>query len=152
MSEYYQELRKMIGHRPLVLVGSTVLILDDQQRILLQQRADNGLWGPPGGCLEPGETLEETARRETREEVGLEVAELKLWQVFAGPELYYEYPNGDQVHIVTAVYVAQVPAGLQPAADGQEALSVGWFALDALPPLSPPVRPVMRQFLAERAA
>jgi mutator protein MutT len=150
MSDYYRDLRALIGRRPLVLVGATVIILDEQQRVLLQRRADNGLWGPPGGCLEPGETMEETARRETREEVGVELADLTLWQVFAGPGLFYKYPNGDQVHIVTAVYLAHLQAGQQPAADGQEARAVGWFGLDELPPLSPPVVPVLRQFLAER--
>ena len=56
--------------------------------------------------MDPGESLEETARREVMEEVGLEVDELKLMNVFSGPEQYYQYPNGDQVFNVTAVYTA----------------------------------------------
>lgn len=70
MSRYVKDIRAMIGHRPLLLAGSNVIILDERGDILLQQRL-NGHWGLPGGLLELGESLEETARREVLEETGL---------------------------------------------------------------------------------
>jgi 8-oxo-dGTP diphosphatase len=58
------------------------VIVDDQGRVLLAQRADNGHWEPPGGGLEPGETIAAGLRREVREETGLEVRPVKLTGVY----------------------------------------------------------------------
>ena len=69
---YIEELRALIGHRPIIMVGATVLITDFKGRLLLIRRHDNGCWGVPGGSMEPGESLEQTARRETREEFEVE--------------------------------------------------------------------------------
>ena len=54
-----------------VKVGVGVIILDDSGRILLEKRRDNGMWGLPGGGIEPGESIYETALREVEEETGL---------------------------------------------------------------------------------
>ncbi len=67
MSNYIVELRKVIGNRPLIACSACVIVVDDAERILLQRRTDNGLWGLPGGAMEIGETLEQTARREAYE-------------------------------------------------------------------------------------
>ncbi len=75
---YVQELRALVGHTPLILVSAGVLLFDDVGRVLLQRRTDDGLWSIPGGAMEPGESLEDTARREVREEVGVAVGELTL--------------------------------------------------------------------------
>lgn len=45
MSEYILDLRKTVGHRPLLQVGASVIVVDSEGRILLQKRRDNGLWG-----------------------------------------------------------------------------------------------------------
>lgn len=103
---YIAELRAMVGTRPLILPGAAVIVAAADRRVLLLQRADTGGWGLPGGFMEPGESLEETARREVMEEVGLELDELTLMNVFSGPDQYYRYPNGDQVFNVTTVYTA----------------------------------------------
>jgi 8-oxo-dGTP pyrophosphatase MutT (NUDIX family) len=70
---YVQELRALIGHRLLILAGATVIVRDAAGRVLMQRRSDNGQWGLPGGALEPGESLEETGRREVWEETGVRV-------------------------------------------------------------------------------
>ncbi|MHB9146579.1 MAG: NUDIX domain-containing protein [Symbiobacteriia bacterium] len=57
--------------------------------------------------MEPGESLEETARRDVREKTGMEVQSMRLSHVFPGPELYYRYPNCDEVHHVSAVYISR---------------------------------------------
>lgn len=54
--------------------GVRILLLDDDARTLLFRSDDDErrpFWYPPGGGSEPGETAEETARRELREETGL---------------------------------------------------------------------------------
>ncbi len=61
-----------------------VIILDDKNRILLQRRGDDGNWCIPGGSMELGEMVEETGIREVREETGLIVYDLKLFNVYSG--------------------------------------------------------------------
>lgn len=86
MSDYIKDLRKLVGNRPLILTGASVLLIDEKKRVLLQQRTDNGLWGLPGGLMEPGETIEETARREVYEETGLAVTDLRLYGIYSGSQ------------------------------------------------------------------
>ncbi|WP_419185455.1 NUDIX domain-containing protein [Paenibacillus polymyxa] len=68
------------------MAGACVILIDDEGRLLLQQRTDNGLWGLPGGSMEPGENMKEVASRELFEEVGLEAEELELLDIFSGPD------------------------------------------------------------------
>ena len=50
------------------------VIVDDGGRALLVQRRDNGHWEPPGGVLEPGETIPDALQREVLEETGIKIA------------------------------------------------------------------------------
>ena len=145
--DYILELRKLFGHRPLIMVGACTLIQDAGSRLLMLRRTDNAAWGVPGGALEPGESLEQAAIRETREESGLQVTGLSLFDIFSGPEFFYEYPNGDQVYNVTAVYIVHHYTGkLQP--NHLEHQTAGFFDLNELPtPISPPIRPIIKKFL-----
>lgn len=128
---YIEELRQLVGTRPIIQVGAGVYVLDGQ-RVLLQQRKDNGFWGAPGGAMELGESFEETARRELREEMGLEVGPLHLLSVFSGSEFYHVYPGGNRVYFVSARFVAQEVLGdIQP--DPAEVQGYQFFDLDHLP-------------------
>lgn len=128
---YIQELRTLVGHRPIIMVGSAVLLLQKDQ-VLLQRRKDNGLWGIPGGSLEPGESLEEAAIRETFEEVGLVIEKLTLFGVYSGKDQFYVYPNGDQIYDVCVAYSSHDFHGeIQP--DTSEVLELAFFPLDELP-------------------
>jgi 8-oxo-dGTP pyrophosphatase MutT (NUDIX family) len=145
---YIKELRKLIGHYPIILIGATALIFDEEGRLLLLQRTDNGCWGPPGGGMEPGESLELTVKRETREETGLEIEQMIFLNVFSGPDLYYRYPNGDEVFIVTAVYRAEQVTG-KLLIDPAEHTTAEYFDLQALPVnLSPPVIPIIEKLIS----
>lgn len=44
MSEYIMDLRKLLGNRPLMQAGASVMVVDSQDRVLLEKRRDNGLW------------------------------------------------------------------------------------------------------------
>ena len=104
--DYILQLRQYIGHRPLLIIGGGILVLDEQDRLLLLKRSDNQCWAFPGGSMEPGEVIEDTARRETLEETNLEIGEMSLFGVFSGPELFYKYPNGDEVYNVIVAYIS----------------------------------------------
>ena len=66
---YIEDLRKLVGHRRLILCGSSVVIRNEKGELLLQERRHpSGRWAFPGGLMELGESTEDTARREVREE------------------------------------------------------------------------------------
>jgi 8-oxo-dGTP diphosphatase len=70
---------------PRFAVTAGAIITDGHGRVLLLKhrfRPGSG-WGLPGGFIEQGEQPEEALRRELREEIGLEVAEVKLFTVRA---------------------------------------------------------------------
>jgi ADP-ribose pyrophosphatase YjhB (NUDIX family) len=143
--DYIQHLRQYVGHEPIVMVGAAALIMDDQNRLLLMKRLDSGCWGPPGGAVELGEVVETAARREVREETGLELNEMSLFGVFSGPELFYCYPNGDEVYNVTIIYRARFSGG--DVCLNSEHTDWGWFAPEDIPEnVSPPIKPVVEQF------
>lgn len=128
---YIRELRKLVGHRPLILPGAVVLIFNDEGQLLLQHRSDGG-WGLPGGLMELGESLEETARREVKEETGLDIGRLKLEGVFSGEEYYLKVANGDELYSVTTVYSTQDYMG-ELVSDELESIDLQFFNLHQLP-------------------
>ena len=132
MSGYVTAMRALVGSRPLLLVAAGVAVLDLERRLLLQRRSDDNTWCLPGGALEPGETLLQTARRELREETGLEVADLTLLDVFSGPEFYVHYPNGDEAYVVGAVFLAQGCKG-DLRTDSEETTALAYFCPHHLP-------------------
>jgi len=143
--DYILQLRKYIGHRPILMVGAGVLLVDESNRLLMMKRSDNDCWGIPGGSLEPGEEVESAAKREIFEETGLEVGEILLFGVFSGPELYYKYPNGDEVYNVTIAYISRDWHGEMRLND--EHTEWRWFTADEIPDdLSPPIKPVIEKF------
>ena len=107
MPDYIKEIRKMVGHFPLLMPGALVILINEDKEILMQKRADMDIWGIPGGFCELGETIEETARREVFEEVGLECKDLKLLNVYSGQKYYFKYSNGDEVYNVTLTFICK---------------------------------------------
>lgn len=92
--DYIGELRKLIGTRPIIMVGANVILINAQGDILLHHRRDRDWWGLPGGAMELGESLEENAKREVYEEVGLTCGQLELFNIYSGADLYHQYPDG----------------------------------------------------------
>lgn len=101
--EYFKYLRQFVGQKPIILPGSVVIIVNNQDEILLQQK-HNGNWGLPGGLMDLGESFEEVAKREIFEESGLLIENLKLLNVYSGIKYYLKIPNGDELYSATAVY------------------------------------------------
>ena len=135
MSGYIRELRSLVGTRPLILVGAVVIIQNDNHQVLLQHRKD-GNWGLPGGLMEPGESLEETATREVYEETGLTLKRVTLSELFSGPDLYLKLKNGDELYSVTALYLCNDYKG-ELVSDSTESHEVSFCDVDDLPSLNP---------------
>lgn len=139
MSGYIMDLRKIVGHRPLLQVGASVIVEDGQGRVLLQKRTDNHCWGYPGGSTELDERVEDAAARELLEETGLIAGRLELFGVFSGKELHYIYPNGDEVSNVDIVFLCKDYSG-SLRLDEEESEALCFFEPGKLPEnLSPPI-------------
>ena len=81
---YIKEMRKHVGHAPILTCACGVIIENEDGEILLQKRQDNGCWAIIGGSMEMGETFEETVRRETMEESGLTLGKLEVFKLISG--------------------------------------------------------------------
>ncbi|WP_280771603.1 NUDIX hydrolase [Salipaludibacillus daqingensis] len=132
MADYTKEIRKLIGTRPFILVGSTIVVMNENKEILFQHRSDTEEWGLPGGAMEIGESLEETAERELFEETGLKAKTLTFIRVLSGNDFYFKYPNGDEVYNVISVYLAEGISGKLAINDG-ESLDLNYFSVNNLP-------------------
>jgi len=139
---YIMDLRKYVGKKPIFMPAAGAAIINENKEILLQRRTDNKCWGIPGGSMELGETFEETAVREVKEETGLNVSRLELFNIFSGEDLHYIYPNGDEVYITTAVFLCNDYSG-DLIRDEEESLELKFFKWNDLPnesDLNPPDR------------
>lgn len=152
MSSYIMDLRQLVGHRTLIQCAASIIIVDEQGRLLLGKRTDNHLWGYSGGSIEIDERVEDCARRELYEEMGLIADELELFMISSGPEIHYVYPNGDEVSNVEIIYLCRKYHG-ELRAQEDEVEELRFFAPSEidLEMISPPIRPVFAKYLAERA-
>jgi 8-oxo-dGTP pyrophosphatase MutT (NUDIX family) len=132
ISSYLKDLRADIGHGLLLLPGVTAIVFDDSGRLLLGERADTGRWALIGGIMDPGEQPAETAVREVYEETAVHVVAERITSMLAEPPRVY--PNGDACEFVDITFRCRAIGG-EARANDDESLSVGWFALDDLPPL-----------------
>src|SRR5689334_17854221 len=108
--------------RPLVGVGALIF---DRGRILMAQRGKEpllGWWSLPGGALETGETLDHAVRREVREETGLEVEPLRVFEIFE--RIMPDAAGATEYHYVLIDYVCRVRGGTLRAVD--DVCAVAW--------------------------
>lgn len=147
---YIEDLREVVGNRPLMLTGAGVGVFNEKGEVLLQRKLD-GRWGIPGGFMELGESAEETARREVFEETGMQIGEMKLVTVVSGAQTHTVLNNGHEYYSVTIVYATDDIRGGDLKADGVETAEVGFFNVQQLPEnLSPLIRSMIHQYVAIR--
>lgn len=132
--------------------GAAAVIVNENDEILLQSRADRDEWGFPGGCQELGETFEEVVIREVKEETNLDVLEedLELIKLVSGMSRLNSYPNGDVVINNTAFYLIRTYSGdLKWDSESKE---MKFFDIDNLPENlhDPDLVEIYREFLNKK--
>lgn len=140
------DLRKRIGHDPLIGVGATTLVFNDKRELLLNLRTDTNTWGIPGGSMELYETIEETAVRELKEETGICAEELELVTVLSGKDYYFEYPNGDKMCTVIVLFKVQKFTGTLKGSDN-ESKALKFFPLTNLPAMESRAERIIEKIL-----
>lgn len=125
-----------------IKVGAGVIIIKDGKTLLAQRKSHKALggrqWGSAGGHVELGETPAQAAVREAREELGIEVGNLRFLICLD------EQWNGDN-HYVDFIFLADIISGDPKPMELEAVEAVGWFPLDDLPtPLFAPVQMALK--------
>jgi 8-oxo-dGTP diphosphatase len=121
-----------IEEKPQPRVGVGVLIINDQKEILLGLRNAShgaGEWSFPGGHLEFGERIFETAKREVKEETNLDISEFELISVC--DEMRY-IPT-DNKHYVNLGVLGKYTSGEPSLMEPEKCTEWKWFPMDAVP-------------------
>ena len=150
MTGYMAEMRKLVGHKTIIQCAASIICVDKNGRVLLGKRSDNHMWGYSGGAIEIDEYVEDCAKRELFEEMGLVAEELEFFCVNSGPEAHYIYPNGDEVSNFEIVYVCRKWHGEPKSQDG-EMEDLRFFSVSeiVLSEISPPIRPVVGKYISQ---
>jgi NAD+ diphosphatase len=119
------------GHVVFPRVSPAMMVLVTRGRELLLARANRfpqAMYSALAGFVEPGESIEDCIHREVREEVGIEVDELR----------YFASQSWAFPHSLMIAYTAEYAGGQMRPCD-EEIADARWFSLDALPQLPSPV-------------
>ncbi len=130
--DQFEPLRAPVLSRPTPFVGGDAAIIDENGRLLLIRRADNGKWAMPGGALEVGETPAAGVEREAYEETGVRCQAVRLIGVFDS-RLCGSVTRHHLYHLQFLCRPLDV-ANLGQGSHRYEVVEVGWFSAESLPP------------------
>ncbi len=123
-------------------VGTGIIITKDDRVLLIKRKGPHGAgtWSTPGGHLDFGETPEECARREAKEEVGVDVVEARFRAITN--DIFEEEGR----HYITIWMDCEIRSQDPVIASPREVSKLGWFAWDALPsPLFLPLENLLKK-------
>jgi len=123
-------------------VGTAIIITREDKVLLLKRKGPHGkgTWSTPGGHLDFGESPEQCAAREAREEVGLQIVDIRFRAVTN--DLFNESGN----HYVTLWMEGRSVQGEPTIESEREVAEIGWFAWDSLPePLFLPLENLVKK-------
>ena len=125
--------RPIAGQPQAVRAGGCTAISDNDGRVLLEHRTDNGFWGMPGGGVDVGESVEQAVKREVLEETGLRVEVKRLVGVYSDPRQHNiaSYPDGNVLQGVSFLFeCARKDGELRMS---RESTDLGYFDVNELP-------------------
>ncbi len=108
-------------------VAAAAIVLDDQDRILMIRKKedgspDGGLWSLPGGKVEVGDLLEASIVRETHEETCLSLRKLRRL-----PTISEDLDNGPEHHFITFYFQTRHWSGTPAVGEPHKHAEIGWF-------------------------
>lgn len=133
----------MSDEHPNVRVGIGVFVLKDGKFLMQQRQGSHGVgtWSLPGGHLEFGESFEDTARREVKEEADIEITNVRFAAVTN--DLF----SNENKHYATIWMVSDWKSGEVKNMEPEKCTAQAWHTLDDLP--SPLFRPWKQLFESE---
>ena len=109
-----------------------VIVVNDTDQILLIRRTDNGNWAVPGGAIDLGESVAQTAARETLEESGIECAITGVVGIYSDPRHVILYTSNGEARQEFSVVLTARPVAGQPT-PSSESSDVRWVSASELP-------------------
>lgn len=133
-----------------IVVAAAAFVQDDQSRVLLVQRSDNGLWAPPGGGQDVGEYVAQTAERETFEETGYRISVVDIVGVYSDPHHIMAYGDGEVRQQFALLFRGRLDGG--DLATSPESPRVAWVPPNEIAHLTmhPSIRLRVEHGLASR--
>ncbi|PZS08522.1 MAG: NUDIX hydrolase [Solirubrobacterales bacterium] len=105
--------------------SANVVVVNDDGDLLMIHRTDNDNWALPGGAMDLGESLIDTAVRETKEETGIDCRVTGLVGIYTDPKHVIHYTSDDEVRQEFSVVFVARPTGGQPT-PSSETREVMW--------------------------
>ena len=137
--------QKSFNGQESIRLGVAVALINEKNEILLEKRSDCGWWGVTGGKLDLGETVQDCAAREIKEEcnVLIETKLLRLVGVYSDPKegRILQYPD-NRIHLIDIVYILK--RSYFELKKSHESLELKFFTFDQLPDLivPPAIKPL----------
>ncbi|SKD28632.1 Putative MutT/NUDIX-like protein [Mycobacteroides abscessus subsp. massiliense] len=135
-----------------VVPSASAIVTDEQGRVLLVKRRDNTLWALPGGGHDIGESIEQTAIREVKEETGLDVEVTGLVGIYTNPNHIVAFTDGEVRQQFSLCFTTELRGG--ELAIDHESTDIAWTAPDDIGQLDmhPSMRLRITHYLEQRPA
>ena len=117
-----------------IVVAASAFVTDDDERLLMIRRTDSGLFALPGGRHELGETMTETAIRETLEETGVTIRIVGLIGIYSNPQHLVEFSDGEVRQEFSICFRGRAIGGTPRSSD--ESTDVDWISRQRIPELN----------------
>jgi ADP-ribose pyrophosphatase YjhB (NUDIX family) len=114
-----------------VVPSANVIVVNDEGKILLIRRTDNDNWAVPGGAMDLGESIADTAVRETLEETGIHCEITGLVGIYTDPRHVIHYTSNNEVRQEFSIVFTAHPTGGEPT-PSSESREVHWVAPEAI--------------------
>lgn len=123
-----------------VVPSVVAIVRDDQGRVLMIHKTDNGRWALPGGGHEPGESIADTVVREVKEETGYDVEVETITGTYTNPNHRMKYDDGEVRQQFSLAFRARLVGGAPQTSS--ESDRVEWLTREQIEGLN--LHPSMR--------